>query len=149
MISDCWNLKRSNKEEAPPNAFVTALKPHFTDSPNYDIYQVKEKIRYVNDVREKFRPFVSEGIVRLDSETLTPLPITLLHDTGAAQHLALASVLLIDSSSATGEEVIASCIENDIIHILLSKIRCHLILYRDLYLLVLGTFFLLRRYLCY
>ena len=123
VMSDCWTLKRRNQQETSPSAFVTALKPHFTDSPNDDITQVSENHKDFN-VREEFRPFISKGTVSLDnvSDTSSPVPITLLRDTGAAQSLILASVLPFDSSSATGEEVIASGIENGIVHIPLHKI---------------------------
>ncbi len=97
-------------------------KSVLTRSPVVDevTYQFSPKS---DDVRDEYRPFVSDGSVSFVDCTSNRVPIKILRDTGTTQSLILEKVLPFCSSSATGECVIVQGIEDCFVNIPLHRVR--------------------------
>ena len=118
IMSDCWLLKKKKQNDATPNAFVSSKSNwrSIPDSSESSICPNK------SEIREEFKPFVSDGFVSLD-ENSNQVPIKILRDTGATQSLLLEGVLPLGESTSTGESVLAQGIEGGCVNIPLHKIN--------------------------
>ena len=101
-MSDCWLLKKKRQDEVTPNAFVSS-KSNWRSIPN----SAESSIRLnKSEIREEFKPFVSDGFVSLDKSS-NRVPIKILRETGATQSLLLEGILPLGESTSTGESVLA------------------------------------------
>ena len=85
----------------------------------------KEKPREGNmDINEKYRPFVSEGLVSLCSGAISnSIPVKILRDTRATQSLLLEGILPLSEISSTGDNVIIQGVELGYMTVPLHKIN--------------------------
>ena len=123
IVSECWKLKNKNSDSSP-NALVSSLKSNFERVPEIKTETFDMPVPVMKDsnsVRAEFLPFVSEGFVSL-RETDSPVPITILRDTGATQSLLLNSTLKFSDESATGESILAQGIEGSYVDIPLHSV---------------------------
>ena len=96
-----------------PNAFVSSKSNWFSNHNRAESSIGLDKSA-IN--REKFKPFVSEGFVSLDSSS-SQVSIKILRDTGATQSLLLEGVLPLSVNTFTGVSVIVQdtdggCVNN-------------------------------------
>ncbi|KAG1666925.1 hypothetical protein GQR58_018668 [Nymphon striatum] len=114
VLSECFTLKRNQRKETLPNAFITKFKK---TSPNSNINsQVKKpNSSEMDSLRDEFLPFVSEGFVALN-ENSPDVPIRILRDTGSSQSILLKSTLNICDDGVTDFSLIQG-IEGGIISV--------------------------------
>ena len=119
VMSDCWLLKKIREKEATPNAFVSSKSNWHTNPNRAESITGLDKSEII---REEFKPFVSEGLVSLESSS-SQVPIKILRDTGATQSLLLEGVLSLSVSTSTGDSVIAQGIEGGCVNVPLHKVN--------------------------
>ena len=106
IVTDCPVVKRKRrKQEGLKSTNLTSLKltpqSYFKDQ---NPAQAKEP--ETDSVMEIYEPFLSDGIVSLNSDFAQCTPITILRDTGASQSLILADTLPFSEKSSSGTSVL-------------------------------------------
>ena len=81
VMSDCWLSKKRREKEATPNAFVSS-KSNWQSNPNRTESSIS--LDKSENIREEFKPFISEGFVSLESSS-SQVSIKVLRDTRATQ----------------------------------------------------------------
>ena len=65
IMSDCWLLKKKRQDEVTPNALVSS-KSNWRSIPNSAESSI---VLNRSEIREEFKPFVSDGFVSLDKNS--------------------------------------------------------------------------------
>ena len=75
------------------------------------------------DYMEKYKPFISEGVVSLVGDENSSQKVKILRDTGATQSLMLDSVLPLTENSFTGANVLISGVEMGVLEVPLHEVN--------------------------
>ena len=91
-MSECWILQK--KEQKTPT--LKGTKPISSVSSS--------------KAPSSYQPFISSGYLSIQEKS-PPIPITILHDTGASQSLLAEGVAPLSNETATGDNVLISGVE--------------------------------------
>lgn len=114
LVSNCW-AKWKDESEAQgqnrPQGLISSDNVTIDRKPND------------KDVREEYRPFVSNGSVSPVGDPTEKKSVKILRDTGATQSLIVESSVPCGSDSATGESVIIQGVTGSFVSIPLHRIH--------------------------
>ena len=107
LIGDCEKLKKKRQRDFQGSSNALAVSRGRVTPPSSKIIvsETKPKPPLGSEIHEKYRPFVSDGLISLTA-TQSPVEIKMLRDTGANQTLVLDSVLPFSESTYTGSDVL-------------------------------------------
>ena len=111
IISECLHLKRKKeKQEGLKPTGLTSLrsKPQSCVKEEESIQTERPE---TDSVMEIYEPFLSDGIVSLNSDYAQSTPIKILRDTGASQSLILADTLPFSEKTSSGTSVLIQGVE--------------------------------------
>ena len=100
LKADCYALKRKDRPQVKPAAFVAPVSDVRSLSPVHEIGGS------LGGVDEAYRPFVEKGYVSLVGSS-QKVPVTILRDTAALGTYILESVLPFCAKSATGDAMLS------------------------------------------
>ena len=104
IMSECWALDK--KEKSKKTNLPIGLAKN-------DV----EKNTITMGQSDKFKPFISQGLISLIGEEDSAKPISILRDTGASQSLMLKDVLPLSQHSFTGNNVLIQGVELGVISV--------------------------------
>ena len=128
IISECLALKRKKERENLDSAKPTGLtslkaKPQSCIQEENPILTrtCKESVSE-DSIMEIYEPFLSDGFVSLNSDSVQSTPIKILRDTGASQSLILADTLPFSENSSSGTSVLIQGVECGFVNVPLHNI---------------------------
>ena len=122
IVSDCPVLKRKwEKQEGLKPTGLTSLKLT-PQSCVEDQNLVQVKVPETDTVLMIYEPFLSDGLVSLNSYFAQSTPITILRATGASQSLSLADTLPFSEKTSSGTSVLIHGVECGFVNVPLHNI---------------------------
>ena len=110
---------------------------------------IQAKEPETDSVMEIYEPFLSDGLVSLNSDFAQSTPITILRDTGASQSLILADTLPFSEKTSSGTSVLLQGVECGFVNVPLHNIYLSSDLVKVQWLLVSVKLYLLKVFICY
>ena len=98
------------KEKKNPTANPVATISNTSSSTNNSV-----------SVQDSYHPFISSGFLSIQ-ENDTPIPIKIIHDTGASQSLLVEGVLPLSDKSATGNHILIKGVKLEFMSVPLYKV---------------------------
>lgn len=131
LKADCWFLQKKNAQ-VKPTALTAVMSENkgvllHKDLTDDHMYNVGKNCPN-DDIRERFKPFLSEGLVSQNEDGTNVKKIEILRDTGASQYILLEEALPVVEDSSLGTSVLLHGLEEGFVNAPLHKVylKCDL-----------------------